>query len=84
MRGNAYQVPPPPPWLLPPDAGREVEVVAVVGAALFASPAMLQKLVNQLWMLLKSLGFAAQAASQTPEVPVLNGARRASLQKQLS
>jgi hypothetical protein len=45
---------------------------------------LLQKLVNQLWMLLKSLGLAAQAASHTPAVPDLNGARRASLQKQAS
>ena len=55
----------------------------VVGCWLSAAGMLLQKLVNQPWMLAKSL-FWTHALSQTPEVPDLNGARRWSLQKQLS
>jgi hypothetical protein len=77
-KGDSYQVPPPPPVF-----GRGVEDDDGVAAPLAAST-LWQKLVYQLWMLLKSAGFVAHAASQTPAVPVLNGARRASPQKQLS
>jgi hypothetical protein len=50
----------------------------------FPAPTFSQKSAYQPWMTPKSAGFVAQAASQTPDVPVLNGARRGSLQKQLS
>jgi len=55
-----------------------------VVAAAFAASTLWQKLVYQPWMLLKSAGLSVHTVSQTPAVPVLNGARRESLQKQLS
>lgn len=72
-----------PPPLLPPLpaalVGREVVVACVFPLAETLS----QKLVNQLWIELRSAGLFGHAASHTPAVPTLNGARRGSLQKQV-
>jgi hypothetical protein len=68
--------------LLEPACANDVEDVTVVVSTATAAM-LLQKLVNQLWMLPRSV-VAAQALSHTPVVPVLNGASLGLLQKQLA
>lgn len=55
-------------------------VVAVFVARFFCSAAQYEE--NQTWMLERPPESAVQASSQTPAVPVLNGAISALLQKQ--
>lgn len=76
---SPYHDPPSPPLLLPTALPGPDDVV---GCAFPLPTAFPQKLVNQLWIELRSAG-SAHALSHTPEVPVMNGARSGLRQKQL-